>query len=258
VPVTAIFFFPFYWMLLTSVSTQDKVYQFPPILYPLWNFQNYVTAWGGADWPRLFVNTVLIAGVTTALVLLTSTLAGYAFASMRFAGKAALFSGLVIVYMVPGEVALVPNFITLKNLGLYDTYQAQILPFAASVFGIFLMRQFFLTLPRDLWDAAQLDGCGHFRYLWTIAAPLARPPMITIAILHLIGSWNAFLWPLIITSSASIRPISVGLFAFEHAESYNPILLGAASVIITLPMVVFFLFAQRQLVGGIANTGIRG
>jgi multiple sugar transport system permease protein len=258
IPVTALFAFPFYWMLLTSVSTPDKAYGYPPTLYPLWNFHNYLVAWAGADWPRLFVNTIFIAGATTILVLFTSTLAGYAFASMTFPGKAAIFSALVVIYMVPGEVALVPNFITLKNLGWIDTYQAQIVPFAASVFGIFLMRQFFLTLPKDLWDAAQLDGCGHLRYLWSIAAPLARPPMITIAILHLIGSWNAFLWPLIITNTNSIRPVSVGLYAFEHAESYNPMLLGAASVLITLPMVVFFLFAQRQLVGGIANTGIRG
>jgi multiple sugar transport system permease protein len=258
IPATAAVMFPFYWMVLTSLSTQQLVYQFPPSLMPAWHFENFTRVWQEAPWGRYIVNTVFIAAATTVLVLVTSTLAGYAFASMSFPGKAAVFSGLVAIYMVPTEVTLVPNFITLKNLGWIDTYQAQILPFGASVFGIFLMRQFFLTLPKDLWDSAQLDGAGHFRYLVTIAAPLARPPMITIAILHVVGSWSAFLWPLIVTSSESIRPISVGLQAFQHQESFNPVLLGAAAVITTTPMLVFFLFAQRQLVGGIANTGIRG
>jgi multiple sugar transport system permease protein len=258
VPVAVAFAFPFYWMVVTSLSTLDKVFIFPPILFPLGHFENFSKAWSVVPWGRYFFNTVFIATATTALVLATSTLAGYAFASMHMAGKSLLFGLVLAVYMVPTEVTLVPNFITLKTLGWIDTYQAQIVPFAASVFGIFLMRQFFLTLPKDLWEAAQLDGCGHLRYLLTIAAPLARPPLITIAVFHFVLSWNAFLWPLVVTTSNSVRPIQVGLTAFSYNESTDPVLLAAGSLLATVPLLIVFLLAQRRLVGGIATSGIRG
>lgn len=258
VPVAVAFAFPFYWMVVTSLSTLDKVFIFPPILFPLGHFENFTKAWSVVPWGRYFFNTVFIATTTTALVLATSTLAGYAFASMHMAGKSLLFGLVLAVYMVPTEVTLVPNFITLKTLGWIDTYQAQIVPFAASVFGIFLMRQFFLTLPKDLWEAAQLDGCGHLRYLLTIAAPLARPPLITIAVFHFVLSWNAFLWPLVVTTSNSVRPIQIGLTAFSYNESTDPVLLAAGSLLATVPLLIVFLLAQRRLVGGIATSGIRG
>jgi multiple sugar transport system permease protein len=258
VPIAVAFAFPFYWMVVTSLSTLDRVFIFPPILFPLGHFENFAKAWSVVPWGRYFFNTVFIATATTALVLATSTLAGYAFASMHMAGKSLLFGLVLAVYMVPTEVTLVPNFITLKTLGWIDTYQAQIVPFAASVFGIFLMRQFFLTLPKDLWEAAQLDGCGHLRYLLTIAAPLARPPLITIAVFHFVLSWNAFLWPLVVTTSNSVRPIQVGLTAFSYNESTDPVLLAAGSLLATVPLLIVFLLAQRRLVGGIATSGIRG
>jgi multiple sugar transport system permease protein len=210
------------------------------------------------NWPGLFANTVVTTAARVLLVLVTSTLAGYAFASMRFAGKAAAFGLVLAVYMVPTEVTLVPNYITLSRLGWIDTYQAQFVPLAASVFGIFLMRQYFLTLPKDLWEAAQLDGCGHLRYLWSIAAPLARPALVTIALLQFIEGWNAFLWPLIVTATDRVRPLQVGLAAFSFTDSTRPELLAAGAFMTTLPILVVFLIAQRQLVGGIASTGIRG
>jgi multiple sugar transport system permease protein len=258
VPLAAAFIFPFYWMVVTSLSTLDKVFSFPPILLPLGHFENFARVWSVVPWGRYFFNTALVATATTALVLATSTLAGYAFASMHMAGKTLLFGVVLGIYMVPTEVTLVPNFITLKTLGWIDTYQAQIVPFAASVFGIFLMRQFFLTLPKDLWEAAQLDGCGHLRYLLTIAGPLARPPLITIAVFHFVLSWNAYLWPLVVTTSDSVRPIQVGLTAFSYNESTNPVLLAGGSLLATVPLLVVFLLAQRRLVGGIASSGIRG
>jgi len=258
VPLAAAFAFPFYWMVVISLSTLDKVFIFPPILYPLGHLENFAKVWSVVPWGRYFFNTVFVASATTALILATSTLAGYAFASMRMAGKSLVFGLVLGIYMVPTEVTLVPNFITLKTLGWIDTYQAQIVPFAASVFGIFLMRQFFLTLPKDLWEAAQLDGCGHLRYLLTVAAPLARPPLITIAVFHFVLSWNAFLWPLVVTTSNSVRPIQVGLTAFQYNESTDPVLLAAGSLVATVPLLIVFLLAQRRLVGGIATSGIRG
>jgi len=139
-----------------------------------------------------------------------------------------------------------------------NTFQAQIVPLGASIFGIFLMRQFFLTLPKDLWEAAQLDGVGHLRFLWLIALPLARPALITVALFHFVAGWNAFLWPLIVTSDDSVRPIQVGLSSFAAADSTQPVLLAAGALMTTLPILIIFLFAQKQLVGGIAATGIRG
>jgi multiple sugar transport system permease protein len=177
---------------------------------------------------------------------------------MPFPGKSFVFGVILLVYMVPTEVTLVPNFITLKNLGWIDTYQAQIVPFAASVFGIFLMRQFFLGLPKDFWEAAQLDGCGHFRYLVTIATPLARAPLVTVALFHFVAGWNSYLWPLIVANTEAVRPIQVGLNAFQTAESTDPTLLAAGSLLCTLPILLLFLVAQRQIVGGIASSGIRG
>lgn len=255
---TAAFIFPFYWMLVIALDDTAHVFQFPPDFAPRWHFENFATAWAAAPWARYFLNTVLVSVSTTGLVLVTSTLAGYAFAAMRMPGRRVLFGAILLVYMVPTEVTLVPNFITLKNLGWIDTYQAQIAPFAASVFGIFLMRQFFLALPRDFWEAAQLDGCGHLRYLLTIAAPLARAPLVTVALFHFVASWNSYLWPLIVANSDSVRPIQVGLNAFQTAESTDPVLLAAGSLMTTLPILLLFLVAQRQIVGGVASSGIRG
>lgn len=269
IPIAALFAFPFYWMLVISLGTLQSVFVFPPILYPLLHWENYLTAVGlqadpstgqflNIPWARYFLNTVIVATGTTALVLITSVLGGYAFASVPFPGKTVIFGLVLAVYMVPTEVTLVPNFIILADLHWIDSYQAQIVPFGASVFGIFLMRQFFLGLPKDLWESAQLDGAGHWRFLWSIAAPLAMPPIITIALFHFVAAWNAFLWPLIVTNSDSYRPVQVGLQAFSYADATNPVLHAAGSLMVTLPILIMFLLAQRQIVGGIAASGIRG
>jgi multiple sugar transport system permease protein len=256
--VAILFVFPFYWMIVTSLDRPDQLFTFPPTLWPSWQFHNYADAWRQAAWPRFYLNTALVSILTTLLVLATSALAGYAFASMPFPGKNLVFGLVLAIYMVPTEVTLVPNFITISHLGWLDSYQAQIVPFGASVFGIFLMRQFFLTLPRDLWEAAQLDGCSHLRYLWSIALPLARPALVTTGLFTFVSAWNAFLWPLVVTSSDAVRPLQVALAGFNLVDSGQPMLLAAASLMTTAPILVIFLLAQRQLVGGIAATGIRG
>ncbi len=268
-PFAALFVFPFYWMAVISLGTLQSVFVFPPILLPLGHFENYLSAVGLAPdpatgqylhipWLRYFLNTVIVAAGSTVLVLLTSVAAGYAFASVPFPGKRVIFGLVLAIYMVPAEVTLVPNFIILADLHWIDSYQAQIVPFGASVFGIFLMRQFYLGLPVELWEAAQLDGCGHLRFLWLVAVPLARPAMVTIAVFHFVASWNAFLWPLIVTNSDNYRPVQVGLEAFSYADATNPVLHAAGSLMVTLPILVVFLVAQRQIVGGIAASGIRG
>ncbi len=258
IPFTIAIAFPFYWMLVTSLNRPDTLFDFPPVLTPQWQWQNLVEAWQLVNWTRYIINTVIVAGAGMLLVVATSALAGYAFASMNFPGKALVFAAVLGIYMVPAEVTIVPNYITLKNLGWLDTYQAQFVPFGASVFGIFLMRQFFLTLPRDLWEAAQLDGCSHLRFLRVVALPLAQPALVTVALFHFVAGWNAFLWPLIVTNSDAVRPIQIGVSFFRAAEQSQFHLQAAGALIATLPVLVIFLFAQKHLVGGIAATGIRG
>jgi multiple sugar transport system permease protein len=256
--LTVAFVFPLYWMAVLSLDNLNTPFGLPPKLWPDFNFSNFADAWHYAPWPRYFFNTVFVAGMTMLMVVATSVLAGYAFAAMSFPGKALIFACVLGLYMVPQEITIVPNYVILSDLRWINSFQAQIVPFGASIFGIFLMRQFFLTLPKDLWEAAQLDGVDHFRFLWLIALPLARPALITVALFHFVAGWNSFLWPLIVTSDDNFRPIQVGLSSFAAADSTQPVLLAAGALMTTLPVLVIFLFAQKQLVGGIAATGIRG
>ncbi len=178
------FLLPLYVSLVTSLDTRAHVFTFPPHLSLDWQWGNYARAWHMFRWMMYFGNTLFIAGVTIALALTTSVLAAYALSFIEFRGREAVFVAILLVMMIPGEAQLIPNFVTLNLLHLLDTYWAQILPYGVSVFGIFLLRQFFLSLPKDYWEAARMDGCGHLRYLWSIALPLCRPVLFTIS-LHL-------------------------------------------------------------------------
>ena len=259
----AVMAFPFYWMLTTSFKDISEAQRNPPIFWPTdWHLENWAIAWNYPHtfWSRAFANTIFMAVVTTLGVLATSVLAGYAFARMRFRGRGLLFSILLATLFIPGEATIIPNFVLMSRryLGWYDTYTAMIVPFLATVFSIFLLRQFFLSVPQELHDSARIDGAGHLRFLWSIALPLVRPALITVALLEFLASWNAFQWPLIITSSPEIRPIQVQLNQF-HAEGgsqYHLLMAGAAFVI--LPTLVVYLIAQRYFIEGVARTGIRG
>jgi len=265
--------YPFYFMLNTSLKSFFEATTAPPTIFPTEGLhpENYVEAWSKAPWPRYFANTVLIAGAITLGELTTAVLAAYAFARMRFRGKNVLFALFLATYMMPGEATLIPNFVMMSKappgtnpffpiprLNLYDTYWAQILPFLASAFSVFLLRQQFLSVPQELHDAAKIDGAGHARFLWSIVLPISVPALVTVAIISFYGSWNAFQWPLIVTSNPDIRPIQVGLNAFraEAGSSYH--LLMAAAAFTVAPIVLLYLVGQRYLVQGVARTGIRG
>ena len=259
--VGAVVAYPFYFMVSSSLKPFFEAVAVPPTLYPHEiRFDNYVEAWNKAPWPRYFANTVLIAGTNTIGELLTSILAAYAFAWMSFKGKAALFALLLATYMMPGEATLIPNFVIVSKryLNLYDTYWVQILPFLATAFSIFLLRQQFLSVPHELHDAAIIDGAGHLRFLVSVVLPVSVPALVTVGIMAFYGSWNAFQWPLIVTSSPDIKPIQVGLNAFraEAGSSYH--LLMAAASFCVAPIVLLYLVGQRYLVQGVARTGIRG
>jgi multiple sugar transport system permease protein len=249
--------FPFVWMVLTSLKTFQEfaLQQFLPST-PQWS--NYVVAWNMAPFGRYLTNTLFMAVTTTTLVLITSTLAAYPFARLEFFGKEVIFTIFLSTIMIPFEVTLIPNFLTIRNLEWIDTYKAMIIPFSATVFSIFLLRQFFQQIPNDYYDAAVLDGANHIRFLTSIVLPLSQPALISVALFTFLGSWNALLWPLIVTNSEEMRPIQVGLYSFISEAGTNQHLLMAGSVIAVFPIIILYFFAQKQFIEGISASGLKG
>ena len=268
----AIVAYPFYFMVSSSLKPFFEAIAVPPTIFPQeLHPENYAEAWSKAPWTRYFANTILIAVLVTLGELVTAVLAAYAFARISFKGKAILFTILLATYMMPGEATLIPNYVMMSKpiagqspffpilrLGLYDTYQAQILPFLTSAVSIFLLRQQFLSVPKELHDAAVIDGAGHLRFLWSVVLPISVPALVTVAILSFYGSWNSFQWPLIVTSNPDIRPVQVGLNAFRAEAGSHYHLLMAAAAFVVAPIVLLYLVGQRYLVQGVARTGIRG
>lgn len=246
-----LFFAPLYWVFVVSVDRPGDFFQVPPVLVPHWDWSNWSRAWGEAPWLRLFANTILIAGCTTLLAIVTSVLAGYAFGVLRFPGRKILTVMVLAVLMMPTTVLIIPDYILAGDLHLINTYWIQIIPFGASVFGIFLVRQFFLGMPQELLDAAALDGAGRLRVLWYIGVPMVRPALVIIAINSFMGSWNSFLWPEVMAGdNPSVQPVEVGLANFKGAYGTDYTGLAAAVTFTTLPVMIFFLLLQRQFIRG--------
>lgn len=256
---------PFLWMISTSLKSADQVYTFPPQWIPttlVW--QNYVRAWQAAPFARYFFNSTLIATAVTLGTLITSALAAYAFARIRFPGRNLLFAIYLGSMMIPHQMTIIPSYLVLSGLGGItpalglDTYFALIAPFIASAFGVFLLRQSFMTLPNELEDAAILDGCGKLGFLWRIVIPLSRPALATLALFSFMGNWNSYLWPLIVTNSNDMRTVQIGLRYFVGQEGNSQwASMMAAAVFVSLPIVIVYLFVQKQFVQGIAGTGIK-
>jgi multiple sugar transport system permease protein len=248
---------PFLWMVLTSLKSYGEVAT-RAVLPAKLRFSNFIEAWNSAPFARYFANSLLVSVATVAGVLTTSVLAAYAFSWLDFPGKDLIFTAFLATMMIPGQILLIPNFLTITRLGWVDTYWAQIIPWVASVFNIFLLRQFFSCIPKDLFDAAVLDGCGHLRYLTRIILPLSRPVLITVGLNTFLGSWNALQWPLIVTRSESMRPIQVGLSYFLTESGTETHLMMAAATLTILPIVIMYAFAQKQFMEGISTSGLKG
>jgi len=246
---------PFIWMILTSFKTKKEALDSSIIFPAQWIFGNYTTAWNSAPFFQYFLNTIFVALVCTIMQLITSSLAAYAFSHMNFFGKEWMFGILMGTMMVPQQVLLVPNYFILKQLGWLNTFLALIVPWSAGFFGIFLLRQFFLTLPKDLWDAARIDGCSRFKFFYKILIPLSTAPLMTIAIFTFVGNWNSFLWPLFVTNDQKFYTLQVGLSNFSQSEGTEWHLLMAASTFCVLPLIIMFFMAQKQFIQGIAHTG---
>jgi ABC-type glycerol-3-phosphate transport system permease component len=267
--VTLLFAGPFLWTISTSLKRVDEVYLFPPTLLPQTpRFENYPRVFQLVPYGLWFRNSALVAGLATLGTVVSTTLVAYGFARREFFGRNALFMVVVATMILPGEVTFIPQFVMFQRLGWVDTYLPLILPhfFAVGAFYIFLLRQFFLTIPLDFDEAARIDGAGTLRILWSILLPLVKPAMVTVAILSFLAQWDDFFTPLIYLNSTEKLTVSVGLNYFQSTAAYagsdsgqpREHLLMAASLMAAAPVVALFFAAQRFFIQGIVMSGIKG
>ncbi len=253
------FLLPFVWMISTSLKETYDLFSFPPQFIPARpTLANYQYMFQRTDMFRWFWNSLLVAGVVTGFSLVFNTMAGYAFSKRQFAGRNTLFVLVLGTLMVPPHVIMIPVYIMLSKIGLVNTYWALILPSCASPFGIFLARQYMDTIPNDLLEAAEMDGAGEFQKYWRIILPLIKPALATLTIFVFMGSWNNFLWPLIVTTESQMRtlPVGIAIFQGQYLTQWGQVMAGAT--IMFIPVLVLFLFLQRFFVAGIAMTGLKG
>ena len=249
---------PFILMLSTSVKTPAEVLTTTPSFLPkLWRWENYVDAVTQLPFARFYLNTVLVTVARVIGQLIFASMAAFDFARLRFPGRNILFIAILAVMMVPGQVTLIPNYIILKKLGWLNTYMGLIIPSLFTAFGTFLLRQFFMTIPKDIEDAAVLDGCNPFQVYWLVALPLAGPALGALGLLVTLWSWNDFLWPLIITSSTNMQMLSVGIAYFQGQYITNYTVMMAAATIASLPMFIIFMLTQKYLIEGITMSGLK-
>lgn len=256
---SVIMLLPFAWMLSTSLKEPGDVFIYPPQWIPqppVW--QNYLETVTVMPFGRFYLNSIIQAASVTVLQLLTASLAAFAFARMRFRGCETLFLLYLATMMIPFPVTMIPNFIVVRALHWTDTFQALILPPAFSAFSTFLLRQYFLSIPLELDDAARVDGASSFRIWWQIALPLSGPALATLAIFTFLGQWNSFLWPLVVTSSEEMSTLPVGLAAFQGQYSVQWHLLMAGSVIAIIPILIIYIVGQKWFVRGVTLTGMGG
>ncbi|PFG17995.1 carbohydrate ABC transporter membrane protein 2 (CUT1 family) [Propionicimonas paludicola] len=256
--ISAFFLLPFAWMLTASVRTEGSLLADPATLWPtVFTLDNYSEIWRRIPFGRQLGNTVVFAGVVTVVSVTLNSMAGYALARFDFRGKNVAFLVLILTLMVPIEVTFVPLYNIISNFGWIDTYQGLIVPRMASAFGIFLMRQFFIALPKDLEDAARIDGASEIRIFLRIMWPLAKPAVLTLGMFSLLRNWNDLLWPLMVITRQDMLTLPPGLAMFKGDNLTEFGLLMAGSVVALIPMVVAFLFVQRSFIEGVATTGMK-
>jgi multiple sugar transport system permease protein len=258
-PIAAVMLVPLAWMLVTSIQTLPETRHFPPHLIPSgFEWRNYPDAWNAAPFGRFFANSLIVTLASVAGNLVFCSLAGYAFARLRFFGREVLFVVLLATLMVPFQVTMIPTFLIVQKLGMVNSLPALIVPNLVTPFGIFLLRQFFRTLPIDLEEAARIDGCTRLGVLMRVVLPLSLPALATLAIVTFLWTWNDFLWPLIVISSPNESTVQLGLAQFQGAHQTNWNLLMAGNVMALAPMLIVFVVAQRWFVQSLAATGVKG
>lgn len=254
---------PLLWMFLGAFKSTQEIYTMPPPWLPTeWRWENFVEAWNAAPFERFYINSIVTTLAGTGLELFNATLTAYAFAFLAFPKKQWLFVLLLAALMIPEQVTILPNYLTLSDVfgrSWINTYQGIVLPGASTAYGAFLLRQSFLGLPREVLDAAKVDGCGHLRLLWDIVIPLSRPVLVTFALISLVAKWNDYLWPLIVTNTQQMRTLTVGLtYLFDQEGNTDWGVVMAASIFVIVPLLVIFAWAQRHIIEGIAAGATKG
>ncbi|MBX7257109.1 MAG: carbohydrate ABC transporter permease [Candidatus Hydrogenedentes bacterium] len=259
--VTGLLVFPFAWMALTSLKPLAEVTAYPPAWIPSeLRWENYREAWNAAPFGRFYMNSAITGIAATSLQVAIALLMAYAFAWIRFPGKSALLILVIATMMVPDEVKLVPNFLVLRRLDWIDTYWALIIPPAAHAFPVFVLYQQFRVLPAALIDAARIDGAGHLRISLGIVTPLSKPALAAITVVALLGRWNDYLWPLVVTNRTIMRTLPIGLAYLKEAEAGRGIrwnLLMAGSIFVVIPIVILYIILQRQFVEGVTRGAVK-
>lgn len=257
--VAFLIIFPFIWMVVTSFKTEADIRSFPPVLFSgNYSFNNYKNIWSRIPFLSYYKNTLIFAGGVTIVSLICDSMAGYAFARLHFKGRNLLFSMVLVTMMIPFQVIMVPLYSQLFHMKLLNTYLGLILPRATNAFGIFMMRQFFVTLPGGLEEAARIDGANAFQIYVRIMLPLCKPAMVTLTIFHAMYNWNDLLYPLILATKPEMKTLAAGLASFmgTHVVEYGIIMAGA--VLSLLPIFIAYCLAQKAFVQGIAMTGMKG
>lgn len=250
---------PFIWMFLTSIKTFEETIQIPVKFLPdIPQWENYAIISDKLNFPRLYLNTILVALMMIVGQILIVTICAYAFDRLKFPGKNVLFLGMLALMMVPGQIFVIPRFKIMVSLHLTNTLIGLVLPGLFNIFGVFLMRQFFSTIPKELDEAALIDGCSYFRIYWNVLLPLVKSGITTLAILTMLGAWKDLMWPLINNSRAEMMTLAAGLAMLigEHTTYYEQVMAGG--VIAVLPLIILFVIFQKQFVAGIAQSGIKG
>ena len=250
---------PFVYMLASSLENATQIGSLTPQFWPnpfVWT--NYQRVWTDLPMARYFLNSVVVSVTITVGQLLTASMAAYAFARLRFRGRSSLFTLYLGTLIIPSQVTLIPNYLIVRDLHWHNTYMGLIAPFVVSVFSTFLLRQFFLTIPRDLEDAARIDGANHWQIYWLIILPLARSALATVVILTFLASWNNFLWPLVVVDSPDLRTVPLAITAYQgqYAIAWGPLM--AAATLSLAPVLLVYVLMQKYVIEGIAVTGQGG
>jgi len=258
--ITALILVPLLWMISAAFKTRQEIYRTPVTLLPdQINLDNFRAAWEAAPFGRFYVNSLIVTGIVASVKVINSVLSAYALVFMRFPGRRILFLFVIAALMVPQEVTIVPNYLLMADLGWVNSYPGIIFPLLAVAFGTFLLNQHFRSLPREMIEAARVDGSGHLRILWSVVLPVSRPVVVTVALIYVVSGWNEYLWPLIVTNTLEMRTLPIGLNYLKDTEGntqWGVVMAGALIVIV--PVVAFFLWTQRHLIQGLTSGSVKG
>lgn len=254
-----IMIFPFFWMISTAVKTPSEAAQVPPLLWPKHpHWGNFVSAFRAAPFGRYLVNSLIVTVCTTVAQMFTSILAAFAFSKLKFWGKNFIFLLFLTTMMVPIEMLIIPNYVTLSEAHLMNTYLALILPWAASFFTVFTLRQAFNAVAPQVYYAAKIDGASDWKFLWTVLVPICRSSIVALTILEVISSWNDFMWPMIVTNDPNMRTLPVAVASFTNDVGTNYPYMMAAATFVIIPMIVLYIVLEKYIIQGITRGGLVG